>query len=140
VGKTVKIIKTYIDSGVLIQAYRGATIIGIKAREILEDPQREYVASLFIKLEVLPKAIYNKRTAEVNFYETFFAGCTIWANELEKIVEFAQELASNFGINAMDALHVAAAISVNADELITTEKSSKPMHRVTQIKVISIYQ
>ncbi|MDE5119367.1 MAG: hypothetical protein O4965_04050 [Trichodesmium sp. St19_bin1] len=40
----------------------------------------------------------------------------------------------------MDALHVAAAISVNADELITTEKSSKPMHRVTQIKVISIYQ
>ena len=89
-GKTVKIIKTYIDSGVLIQAYRGATIIGIKAREILEDPQREYVASLFIKLEVLPKAIYNKRTAEVNFYETFFADCTIWANELEKIVEFAQ--------------------------------------------------
>ena len=52
-GKTVKIIKTYIDSGVLIQAYRGATIIGIKAREILEDPQREYVASLFIKFTPL---------------------------------------------------------------------------------------
>ncbi|NEQ75822.1 MAG: PIN domain-containing protein [Okeania sp. SIO2C9] len=134
------LIKTYIDSGVLIQASRGDTSIGIKAQEILDDPQREYATSSFVKLEVLPKAIYNKQLAEVNFYETFFAGCTIWANELEKIVEYAQKLASDFGINAIDALHVAAAISVNADELITTEKPNKPMHRVTQIKVTSIYQ
>ncbi|MDY7004679.1 MAG: PIN domain-containing protein [Cyanobacteriota bacterium] len=134
------LIKTYVDSGVLIQAYRGETLIGIKAQEILDDPQREYATSSFVKLEVLPKAIYNKQLAEVNFYETFFAGCNIWANELEKIVESAQKLAADFGINAIDALHVAAAISVNADELITTEKTSKPMHRVTQIKVISIYQ
>ncbi|NEP90715.1 MAG: PIN domain-containing protein [Okeania sp. SIO2C2] len=134
------IIKTYIDFGVLIQASRGDTSIGIKAQEILDDPQREYATSSFVKLEVLPKAIYNKQLAEVNFYETFFAGCTIWANELEKIVESAQKLASDFGINAIDALHVAAAISVNADELITTEKPNKPMHRVTQIRVISIYQ
>ncbi|WP_293061027.1 PIN domain-containing protein [Okeania sp. SIO2B3] len=134
------IIKTYIDSGVLIQAYRGETLIGIKAQEILDDPQREYATSSFVKLEVLSKAIYFQNLAEVNFYETFLTGCTIWANELEKIVESAQKLASDFGLNAIDALHVAAAISVNADELITTEKPSKPMHRVTQIKVISIYQ
>ncbi|NET42544.1 MAG: type II toxin-antitoxin system VapC family toxin [Okeania sp. SIO2B3] len=133
-------IKTYIDSGVLIQAYRGETLIGIKAQEILDDPQREYATSSFVKLEVLSKAIYFQNLAEVNFYETFLTGCTIWANELEKIVESAQKLASDFGLNAIDALHVAAAISVNADELITTEKPSKPMHRVTQIKVISIYQ
>ncbi|NES65569.1 MAG: type II toxin-antitoxin system VapC family toxin [Okeania sp. SIO2D1] len=113
-------IKTYIDSGVLIQAYRGETLIGIKAQEILDDPQREYATSSFVKLEVLSKAIYFQNLAEVNFYETFFAGCTIWANELEKIVESAQKLAADFGINAIDALHVAAAISVNADELITT--------------------
>lgn len=134
------LIKTYIDSGVLIQASRGDTSIGIKATEILDDLQREYATSSFVKLEVLPKAIHNKELAEVNFYETFFAGCNIWANELEKIVEYAQKLAADFGINAIDALHVAPAISVNADELITTEKPNKPMHRVTQIKVISIYQ
>ena len=134
------LIKTYIDSGVLIAAFRGITPIAIKATEILDDPQREYATSLFVKLEVLPKAIYHQNIAEVNFYETFFAGCTIWANELEKILESAQKLAADFGINAIDALHVAAAISVNADELITTEKPSKPMHRVTEIRVISIYQ
>ena len=38
--KIVNIIKTYIDSGVLIQAYRSETPIGIKAREILDDSQR----------------------------------------------------------------------------------------------------
>ncbi|WP_246844020.1 PIN domain-containing protein, partial [Hydrocoleum sp. CS-953] len=100
------IIKTYIDSGVLIQAYRGETYIGIKAQEILDDLQREYATSSFVKLEVLSKAIYFQNLAEVNFYETFFTGCTIWANELEKIVESAQKLASDFGLNAIDALHV----------------------------------
>ena len=130
--------KTYIDSGVLIAAFRGTTTVAVKATEVLDDPQREYATSLFVKLEVLPKARYNKQLAEVDFYETFFAGCSIWANELEKIVESAQQLASDFGLGAMDALHVAAAISVGADELITTEKPSKPMHRITEIRVISI--
>ena len=32
----------------------------------------------------------------------------------------------------------ATALSVNAEELITTEKASKPIYRVTKIKVISI--
>ncbi|MDY6803792.1 MAG: PIN domain-containing protein [Cyanobacteriota bacterium] len=133
-------IKTYIDSGVLIAAFRGITTVALKAAEILDDPQREYATSLFVKLEVLPKAIYHQQLAEVNFYETFFTGCTYWANELESILELAQKLASERGLGAIDALHVAAAISVNADELITTEKPSKPMHRITQVRVISISQ
>lgn len=130
--------KTYIDSGVLIAAFRGITTVAVKATEVLDDPQREYATSLFVKLEVLPKAIYNQQLAEVDFYETFFAGCSIWATELEKIIEFAQQLASDFGLWAIDALHVAAAISVGADELITTEKPSKHKHRITEIRVISI--
>ncbi|WP_334951383.1 hypothetical protein [Nostoc sp.] len=39
----------------------------------------------------------------------------------------------------MDALHVAAALSVGAEELVTTEKRTKPMHRVTSINVVSIF-
>jgi hypothetical protein len=38
----------------------------------------------------------------------------------------------------MDALHVAAVLWLKADELITTEKSTKSMHRVTIIQIISI--
>jgi hypothetical protein len=39
----------------------------------------------------------------------------------------------------MDALHIAAAISVDAEEFITTEKSTKPMYRVTDIKIVSLF-
>ncbi|MEB3339922.1 hypothetical protein [Okeania sp.] len=44
------IIKTYIDSGVLIPAIRDDTPIEIKAKaqEILDDPEREYATSWFV--------------------------------------------------------------------------------------------
>jgi len=47
--------------------------------------------------------------------------------------EIEQELAAR-----MDALHVAAALQIQADELITTEKPTKPMHRVREIQIVSI--
>jgi hypothetical protein len=39
----------------------------------------------------------------------------------------------------MDALHVAAATSLGAVELITAEKPGKAIHRTTAITVVSIY-
>lgn len=47
-------------------------------------------------------------------------------------------IANKYGLNALDALQVASAISINADEFITTETTTKPLHRVTEIQVISI--
>jgi hypothetical protein len=32
--------------------------------EILDDPERESAANLFLRLEVLPQAIFNNREAE----------------------------------------------------------------------------
>ncbi|MDM9385567.1 hypothetical protein QUB80_33465 [Chlorogloeopsis sp. ULAP01] len=34
--------------------------------------------------------------------------------------------------------HIAAALSADAEEFVTTEKTTKPMHRVTEIKIVSI--
>lgn len=64
--------KTFIDAGVLIAAARGRNEVAVQAMKILDDPDREFVASQFLKLEVLPKAVYEKRKDEVNFYEAFF--------------------------------------------------------------------
>ncbi|MBN3962511.1 hypothetical protein [Nostoc sp. NMS8] len=50
----------------------------------------------------------------------------------------ASEIACTYGLAAMDALHVAAALQIKADQMITTEKPTKPMHRVTKIQIISI--
>ncbi|MBD2450694.1 PIN domain-containing protein [Nostoc sp. FACHB-152] len=130
---------TYIDSGVLLSAASGVGAIADKALEILEDSEREFASSEFVKLEVSPKAIYNKQTEEAQFYEEFFGDVTYWANDLIYIVQEAYQIASQYGLAAMDALHVAAAMSVSAEELITTEKRTKPMHRVTGITVVSIF-
>lgn len=130
--------KTYIDSGVLITAFRGIESIGIQANTILNDENREFLSSQFVKLEVLPKAIYNQQQDETDFYQTFFDAVSYWATDLEQITEDAHQLACIYGLAAMDALHVAAAIWLKADELITTEKPTKPMHRVKAIQIISI--
>ena len=131
--------KTYIDSGVLITAFQGTPTISIRANRILNDDNREFASSRFVQLEVLPKAIFNKQQDEVEFYETFFSAVIHWETDLEQIIQNSYQIACNYGLAAMDAVHVAAALQINADELITTEKPTKPMHRVRKIQIISIY-
>ncbi len=130
--------KTYIDSGVLITAFQGIQPLGIRANQILNDENRELASSCFVQLEVLPKATYNKQQDETEFYETFFSAVIHWATDLEQIIQNAQQIACTYGLAAMDAIHVAAALQIKADQLITTEKPTKPMHRVRSIQIISI--
>ena len=130
---------SFIDSGVLIAAARGEGIIAEKALDILKNPDLELASSFYVKMEVLPKAIFYQNNNEVEFYQTFFSLVSYWANDEEKIRQIAYEEASKFGLSAMDSLHIAAAISVNADDFITTEKINKPIHRTKSIKLISIY-
>jgi predicted nucleic acid-binding protein len=130
--------KTYLDAGVLIAAFRAESEVGQRAIQILDDQNRIFASSEFARLEVLPKAIYHQQTYEVQFYEAFFDSVQYWANDLEKLVRGGYRIASQYGLSAVDALHVAAAIVVGAEELVTTERRTKPMHRVPNIKIISI--
>jgi predicted nucleic acid-binding protein len=130
---------TYIDSGVLLSATDGVSRIAEKALEVLGDSNRKFASSEFVKLEVTPKAIYNKQTEEAEFYEEFFSDVIYWANDLEKIVQDAYNIGCEHGLAAMDALHIAAALSIGAEEFVTTEKPTKPMFRVTNIQIFSIF-
>ena len=129
---------THLDSGVLITLFRASDNLAIKAQEILDNPNREFASSCFVKLETISKAAYHKQEDEVNFYKTFFATCQVWATDLDTIIQLAEDLAAKYGLNALDALQIASAISVNANEFITTEKTTKPLYRVREIQVISI--
>lgn len=131
-------ILTYLDSGVLIAASRGDDLVSLKANFILDSKQRQFCSSAFVRLEILTKAKYHQQQDEIDFYQTFFSNCFLYANDLDTIVNLAEELASKYGLNALDALQIASAISVNAQEFITTEKTTKPLHRVTEIKVTSL--
>lgn len=130
---------TFVDAGVLIAAARGGAEQAARALEILDDPEREFAGSLFLRLEVLPQAIFNKRKVEVAFYEAFFSAVTRWATDLQEIAETAEREASTYGVQAMDAFHVAAAKSAGAEELITTEKPSRSIHRARSVSVVTIH-
>ncbi len=115
--------------------------MAFQALEILDDPNRTFVSSVFVKLEVLPKAVYNRFKEEAGFYESFFENdVEFWVRFNDDMAEVAQQQAKKFGLGALDALHIAVAISAGVGEFITTEKPRKPLHRIKEIRVISIFR
>jgi predicted nucleic acid-binding protein len=131
--------RTFLDSGVLIAAARGTDDTALQALQILDDLDREFVSSIFVKLEILPKAIYNGFRDEAAFYQSFFENdVELLVGFSEEMAEVAQQQAGKFGLSALDALHVAAALYAKVDEFVTTERPGKPLHRVKDFRVISV--
>ncbi len=131
-------IRTYLDAGVLIAAMRGDPELAKSARDLMQDPEREFVACVFLRLEIWPKAIYQRRTTEVDFYQQFFARVVAWADPGEDLMFLAEREAARSGLSALDALHIAAALMLAADELVTPEGLEKPIHRATAVRMIAI--
>ena len=125
--------RTYLDSSVLIQAVQG--VDGDKTAALLEDPEREFVAASFLKLELLPQPTFHKRKAELEFLEDFFARVVDWCEASEDLVAAALEEAGAVPLSAVDAIHVAAAKRLKADEFITAERPGKPLHKARGLKV-----
>jgi predicted nucleic acid-binding protein len=130
---------TYIDSGVLIFAAQGTTAAAALALPFLGDPNREYVTSEYVRLEVLPKATFHGRTVELAFYNLFFTTATRSIPTSEALLKYALEEACKTGIQGLDAVHIACAVFAGADEFITSEKTNKPIHRTRLLKVVSIF-
>jgi predicted nucleic acid-binding protein len=124
------LIRTFLDAGILIAAVRGQEEEAGRALAILEDPERSFVASDFLRLEVLPKAIYYQRPAEVALYERFFAQARLLSVS-GTLVTQAYTVACTFGLSALDTLHVTVAKAGGAEEFITTERPTTPLFRVT---------
>jgi hypothetical protein len=120
-------------------AARGKGELSERALWFLTDALRTHVTSQFVRLEVLPKAIYHRSQAEVAFYESYFSTSSPGVEINRELLEFAFEHASKTGISGIDSIHVVCAAFAGAQELITTEKPSKPIHRTSLIKVISLF-
>jgi predicted nucleic acid-binding protein len=132
--------RTFLDAGVLIAAIRGTPEIADHAMALLNDPERLFVSSDFVQLEVLPKAVYFRQTAEASFYRAYFASVTEMVPVSQALVSEASEQAQRAGLAAMDALHVAAARVGEATELITVERPGKPLFRVEGLTVRTLLE
>jgi len=130
--------RTYIDSNILIAAFRGIGAKYDQALTILDDPEREFVISDFLLLETISKPTFNNRLDEVNFMTTFFASATENVCASQLLTEKALEIACNHDLHPVDALHISAAIIAKVDEFITLEKSTKPMFRVNELRMVSL--
>lgn len=130
---------TFLDAGVLIVAFRGEEAVSQRALRILDDPEREFASSFFVRLEVLPKAAHFKNADEERFCQEYFKSVKHWAVPDEHLLESAFRHATEDGLNGMDALHVAAALAVRAHELVTAEKLTKSIHRTRAVAVRTIH-
>ena len=134
----VRPIRTFLDSGVLIAAFNGPSHLREVALQTLEDPDRVFLTSPFVRLEVLPKAYFNKQAAETKFYERFFARAVAERN-LKAILTLGEKEAASSGVGSMDSLHLAAARLLRAHQFITTEKPKKSIHRSSLVKVVYLF-
>ena len=127
-------IRTFLDAGVLIAAFRSRNDASTPALTILDDPERVFVTTDYVRLEVLPKPLYFRRETEAAFYEAFFAAAEFVEVSPALVLE-AFEDARQAGLAAMDALHVAAAKRAGVAEFITVEHPTKPVFRVAGLRV-----
>lgn len=133
-------ILTLVDASVLIYAATKPTAVTfarrLRALQVLSDPDREFVASEYLRLEVMPIARYFNKHREATFYEKFLHGVTHRADPVA-LLKPAYSTACQHGLGALDALHIAAADSFGA-EFVSAEKPTKPIYRAYS-NISSIY-
>ena len=130
--------KTFLDSGILITAWRRNELTSV-ALGILTDDTRQFFTSQLVMLETLPKARFGKQLKEGSFYAGYFSEAAAIEPLSPELGREAEALAAQYGLAGPDSLQIAAAIRHGVREFYTTEKPTKPMFRVKELKVISLY-
>ncbi len=126
---------TFFDSGPLIAFATGQADIAQRVWNLMNESHRTFASTALVRLEVLPKALYHGNREEAGIYESFFASVSQMLPLDEALVERALKRAGKLGLSALDCLHLEAAITLGAEEFITTEKPTKPLFRETGILV-----
>ena len=129
--------RTYLDTSVLIEATAAKGGMAEAALALLRDPNRVFLSSPYLDLEVLPQVIRNRFREQQEFLETYLAA-TERIEDWNAIFRVAFREASRSPVSGIDALHVAAAHLLGADEFITTEKPGKPIYKNGLVPVVCL--
>lgn len=129
---------TFLDTGVLISAMCGEEKLAARCFAVIDDPDREFVASDFLKLELLPKPTCHKKEESLAFYKDYLAAVSKMLITTPATTANAFELACQHGLGAVDAIHFQTAIEANVAEFITTEKNTKPYFNINHPSVSAI--
>ncbi len=127
--------RDYLDAGILIEAASGAGRASEIALSLLRDPKRTFLSSPYLDLELLPQVILNKRSLQEKFLQGYLSA-TERVEDMDALFRIAFQEASRSPVSGIDALHIAAAYLLRADEFITTEKPGKPIYKNTLVHVV----
>ena len=132
--------RTFVDTDVLICAFRGKEPFASAAFRILDDPERQFVVTDILKLELLPKARFHKQDDEISFYQSFFEKASHFVPITPDTTGEALALASKYDLTACDSLHIECALRAEAKQFVTGEKPTNPFFRVREkdLSVISL--
>ena len=133
-------LRIYPDTCVFIAALAGEVQGDTSILNFFYSEDRKLLTSCFVYLEVLPKPIFNRKFEHVERVKALFSQCDEIIEIHDDVVCHAMHLSSKYDLSAMDALHVAAAIEGRADEFVTMEKPTKPLFRVEELRVVSLYR
>jgi predicted nucleic acid-binding protein len=93
--------RTFVDTNVLIAAFHDQGATGDAAEKLLADPNREFVASDIVRLELLPKPVFFKQQPALSFFEDFFTTlCTELLETTPALVKQAEAEACQAGLSA----------------------------------------
>lgn len=130
--------RTYVDACVLIAAFQGKDEVSEAAMRILDDPERVFVVTGYLRLETVPKPTYHKKQEEVDFMECFLASAADLIESSPRLTSRAIDFASRYDLGPVDALHISAAVEGGVDEFVTLEKKKKPLPRVGEVPILSL--
>ena len=124
-------IRTFLDSGVYILAWRGSAEERASAERVFRDPNRILFASSIIRIEL---ARHRKNSPEeIAHFQALFDLVSVWVPLDDDLAFRARELRTEYDLGSLDALNVATAEAGVVDEFVTTEKPGKPLYRVTRV-------
>jgi predicted nucleic acid-binding protein len=123
---------------VFITAHDANNANSARAISLFEAVDREFVATNLLRLEIIPQGAYHKRHAEVEFYEACLGAVSVWIDVDDKLIAESMRYASRYGLHTIDALHITAALRAECEQFITTERTSKPLFRVTELRVLRL--
>ena len=86
-------------------------------------------------MELLPQVIQNRNRPQQKFLEAYLGG-TERIEDMNAIFRTAFRETSRSAVSGIDALRVAAAHLLKADEFITTEKPGKPLYTNKLVRVL----
>lgn len=133
--------RIYLDSSVLIAIAEGEAEIAERALAVLDDPndRLEIVLSEAVRLEVVPERLRRpeKHGQKAVIDELFLRAAAVVDIIDKRTWDMAIEESTTYWMQALDALHAAAARAAGAEEMLTAEKPEKAICKTQSLRVWS---